>query len=409
MSDPFHPWPRLLDPATLPLRQAIAGGEADTVAGLARLKRVHGHELVIAAIELMAARAMAPDRFGGAIGAETIVADRAGMQQASSVAAATYKAQRMISAGFLDHPVLDLCCGIGADAFAMHGAGLRPLAVDHDPLRAWMARQNTGRPAACADVGDIEVCGRLVHIDPDRRSGSRRLWRLEDYRPGPSVLADLFSRVDACMAKFGPGVEGEVARSLAPAGELEFISEAGRLTQAVLWSEHFSRAPAAATRLEMGGKGCEDTDKDEHRASGELVPITLTGMPDEPPPFSPLSDFLATVDPAVERAGLLATLCRKLNLAMPHPETGILTGSAPVDSPWLAWFQLLEELPWRLKHVRAWLKAHDGGEVEVKTRGGAVDPNQVQKSLRGEGGTRYTLFILRFDRPVRALITRRLV
>ena len=52
-------------------------------------------------------------------------------------------------------------------------------------------------------------------------------------------------------------------------------------------------------------------------------------------------------------------------------------------------------------------RCRDAGMVEVKTRGKAVDPDRVQSDLRGDGDTTYTVFILRFDRQVRALVTRR--
>ncbi len=403
MSDPITPWRMLLHPTTQALRQAIAAGEADTVAGLMRLKRLHGDELVHVAIELIAARRAAAGRIPDL--APALVADREGVQQASSQPAARYKARRMAQAqaAGAGRAAIDLCCGIGADARAMAEAGLRPLLIDRNPLRAWMAQQNTSRPAACADAVSVDPAGRLVHIDPSRRAGHRRLWRLEYYRPGPALLASLFARAALCVARLGPGVDVAAALELAPGGELEIISESGRLTQAVLWSAPLARSSAAATLLQSAAP--------HQQGNGPVqpAPLTILGTPGEPPPLSDMQPFVARADPAVERAGLLAQLCRELDLTMPHPDTGLLTAPRPVASPWLTWFELLETMPWRPRRIRAWLSAHDGGPVEILTRGGVVDPDALQRSLRGRGGTTYTVFILRFDRQVRALITRRTV
>jgi len=48
------------------------------------------------------------------------------------------------------------------------------------------------------------------------------------------------------------------------------------------------------------------------------------------------------------------------------------------------------------------------GVVEVKTRGGAVDPDRAQRRLRGPGETPFTVFVLRWDRQIIAMVTRRL-
>jgi hypothetical protein len=114
-----------------------------------------------------------------------------------------------------------------------------------------------------------------------------------------------------------------------------------------------------------------------------------------------------SVDASVERAGLMGLLARELGLVALHPSLGLLTGNELVESPFLTPFRLIERMGWREKKVREWLRANDAGIVEVKTRGRAVDPDKVQAALRGDGATPYTLFVLRFDRRVEALIARR--
>jgi hypothetical protein len=246
-------------------------------------------------------------------------------------------------------------------------------------------RQLTGRncPAAVADVTAANLAGRPFHLDPDRRTGKRRLLRFEGYQPGPAFIEHAIRQGVHGAIKLSPAVPLDAL----PPGEVEIINRAGTLTQAVLWTGRLAgEPPRTATRLPDG--------------------ISLSGHP-RPIPVAELGRYLLTVDPAVERAGLVGLLCEQLNLAALHPKLGLLTADQTVTSPWLTAFEHLESMPWRPKRVRQWLAAHDAGIVEVKTRGKAVDPEAAQKQLRGPGNTPYTVFVLRFDRKRTAFITRR--
>jgi len=249
----------------------------------------------------------------------------------------------------------------------------------------------------------------LYHIDPGRRiadahnTGKRRIRRLADYQPGPEFLRRLIGRLPHGAVKLGPGIEfHDLADQLTdhlPAHELEFISEQGRLVQAVLWTGEL------ATQASHGAQGSAIIAL---RTATRLPDaVSLTGQPGDPP-IGPMQLFLHTVDPVVERAQLLHVLCAQTRTHAIHPALGILTGNEAVDSPWLTPFEMIAELPWRLKKVKAWLQAHNGGIVVVKTRGKAVNPDQVQQQLRGKGDETFTIFVLRFGQQVRALITRRL-
>ena len=68
----------------------------------------------------------------------------------------------------------------------------------------------------------------------------------------------------------------------------------------------------------------------------------------------------------------------------------------------------MENLPWQAKKVKAVLRKHDAGIVEVKTRGKLVNPDIVQKQLRGKGEELLTVFVLRLGDHSRAIVTRRI-
>lgn len=385
MSDDLVTWQQVV--ANSELLEAAGGCASGDVSAVARLRKRYAADQTSVALQLVEARRKAGKKFGER--AERIVADVAGVEQASSLDVTTYKASRFKAAG-AQH-VADVCCGIGGDAMGMADAGLTVVGVDLDPLRAWMTRQNAGCSAVVGDAADLAVECDALHLDPARRTGAGRVFRLADYQPGVDVIAKLVAEHKTAAVKLSPAVDlrelDEALPTATSEGQIEFISEAGRLVQAVLWNGVQQEASRAATRLENG---------QVHR---------LTGEPDDAYQLelSEARRYIFTADAAVERAGLL----HRLGLPAIHPRLGLLTGDEAQAGPWLTGFELLAEMPYRPRKLKAWLHEHAGGLVEVKTRGGAVDTDRLQQELRGPGEVLHSVFVMRRDRQLYAWVTRR--
>jgi len=235
------------------------------------------------AVEVGRARRKASGKFRPEV-ARSLWADAEGVEMASSGSAARHKAARFAGHG----EAVDLCCGIGGDAMAMAEVCPMVLAVDASPVRAWMAARNACCMALCAEVEGVGDPGEgmVAHVDPARRDrdGRRRI-RYEDLEPGPAVIEALAGSRPGVAVKLPPGVDSRET----PAGELEWISEGGRLTQAVLWTGALRGAcERRATRLSGDDAASITGDGSE---AGERAET--------------LGRWLFAVDPAVERAGLL--------------------------------------------------------------------------------------------------------
>lgn len=370
---PLNAWKALDTPAGSALVTRCSGLDLRRPSSIESLRAGFEQDAVEAALELTLARGSAVEKFGDE--SARLWADRAGVEMASSPAAAAHKAARFAD---LDPrlPVHDLCCGIGADAMALVRAGLRVTGVDRDEVRAWMCERNAGCRAEVADVAILRDV-QAFHIDPQRRNaGERRIPRLEDLEPGLDVVRALIDRAEAGCVKLFPGV----AFDMLPPGEVEMLSERGRLRQAILWTGTLARGERTATVLDWGA--------------------TLTGRPG-PAPFGQVGAFVHAVDPAVERAQLIGVLASQTGLRTPHYASGLLTGDRAAESPFLRAYQLVEQMAWSLSKVRKKLRGLDVGIVSIKTRGGLVDPDRLQTQLRGTGSRPLVLFIQRFgDRMV---------
>lgn len=376
-------WRRLLEPAAAPLLEAAAECDTISAASLDRLRRQWPADLVAAAVELVRARRKAADKFPNA---STLIADVVGVEQATSHLVAEHKARRFAAIGATD--VIDLCCGIGGDAMNLARIS-QVTAFDRDPLKAWMTEQNARCETRIVDVTTIDCRRAVAHCDPSRRSArGRRHWRYEDYEPGPAFIEKLVLQSGAAAIKLGPGVDFDGLPN-ATEPEIELISEHGSLVQAVLWSGRLAIHHGQRTATMLPNEA------------------TLTGVP-APPPIGEMKAILLTVDPSVERAGLLNVLCDQLHVELIHPAAGLATSDKPISSPWVTSFELLAFMPWRPRRVQQWLREHRAGVVDVKTRGRVVDPDIVQRQLRGKGDEPFVVIILRLDRRVYALIARRL-
>lgn len=373
---------------------------ATDVAAVARLRRGREPSVVAAALDLAAARKQAGPKFGEtAVG---LLADREGVEQASSLAVAAHKAARFAAAaGPQEAPALDLGCGIGGDLLALRRAGVRAIGIDADPLRAWMASGNASAPTAAARIEDLppaNLAGRLVHLDPARRAGGKRTRGLDAMLPGPEVVRAALRAADGGCLKLSPATVRGEAESLAPGdqrAELSFVSESGSpaarssLVQALLWTGRLAaEQPRSAVRVWPGGTA------------------QRFGVPSTELETAPLGGFVLVPDPALERAELLASL----DLPELAPGLGVLTADARPEAPddvWLTAFHVVAELAFREKKVVAWLRERGAGEVTVKTRGRACEPDALSRRWSGPGDRAFVVFVLRLGTAVRAIVCER--
>ncbi|MDN5803155.1 MAG: class I SAM-dependent methyltransferase, partial [Microlunatus sp.] len=225
--------------ATAAGRKAIEAAsrqrDPDGLAAATALRAVFPPDLAAAALAQVSLRRVARVKLGER--ADRLLFTRTGLEQASRAQVAAHHAARFVAAGA--HRVVDLGCGIGADALALLDSGLEVVAVEADPETASIAQANLGDRAQVRLGDAVEVAPELlgpgvaVYVDPARRTGRGRSWEIGDLSPSWSFVQTLLTGDRVVGVKLGPGLPHRLIPSTA---EAEWLSERGDTVEVGLWA-----------------------------------------------------------------------------------------------------------------------------------------------------------------------------
>ncbi|MFI8996246.1 methyltransferase domain-containing protein [Streptomyces sp. NPDC053542] len=350
---------------------------AQELATATRLRREHPAELVSAALGQARLRQRAVAKFG-AEDAYRMFFTPNGVEQSTRRTVAVHRAARLAELGV--RSVADLCSGIGGDAIAYARAGIRVLAVDHDPLTAEVARANAEAlgladliEVRCADVTEIDTSPYdAVFVDPARRGGRGRIFDPEAYSPPLSWAIEAARKAPRAALKIAPGIPHEAIPEDAAA---EWISDGGDVKEAVLW---FGTDPGSvrATLLPSGA-----------------ALHTTAPLPD--PPVRPVGRYLYEPDGAVIRAHLVAEVADGLDGGLIDETIAYITADELRPTPYAAAYEITDELPFNLKKLKALLREREIGVLTVKKRGSAVEPEEIRRKVKLRGPNAATVLLTR--------------
>ncbi|MBL0884676.1 class I SAM-dependent methyltransferase [Myceligenerans indicum] len=370
-------------------------------------------DLAAAALTQSRLRGKARTKFGEL--AEQMLFTADGLEQATRLRVASLHADRFTKAG-VTH-VADLTSGIGADAMAFAGAGLRVLATDIDEvtarIAAWNLRQFPEAEARHTDGLGLDL--RAEHVDgvfadPARRTrgprGSRRIFDPSSYEPPLDSVFALRRSVPALGIKVGPGIPHE---GLPHDAEVQWVSVDGDVVEAGLWFG--TLAPGGPGRSALVVRTTVDGDGKEHTRTRALRASDHPGGEALEAATGPVGQYLYEPDGAVIRAGLVAHAAAELGGRLLDPtiayvttddlaplpgEHGLAlpadtTGAAPIATG----YRVLDTLPFGLKRLKAYLRERNVGRLTIKKRGTAVVPEQLRKQLVLSGTEEATIVLTR--------------
>ncbi|MGW5591657.1 THUMP-like domain-containing protein [Streptomyces bauhiniae] len=350
---------------------------ADELAVATRLRRTHPAGLVSAALGQARLRQRAEAKFG-AEDAQAMFFTPNGVEQSTRASVAAYRAERMRALGVTS--VADLCCGIGGDALALARAGIRVLAVDRDPLTAAVARANAevlGLDELIevreADVTEVGTAGYdAVFVDPARRGGRGRIFDPEAYSPPLSWAVAAALAAPRAALKIAPGIPHEAVPAEA---EAEWISDGGDVKEAVLWFGTGSPGGVRATLLPG--------------------PRTLQGRGLPDPAVRTPGRYLYEPDGAVIRAHLVAEVAEELDGGLLDETIAYITADELRPTPYATAYEITDRMPFNVKKLKALLRERGVGNLTVKKRGSAVEPEELRRKVKPQGPRAATVFMTR--------------
>ncbi|MDD9206636.1 SAM-dependent methyltransferase, partial [Georgenia sp. 10Sc9-8] len=166
----------------------------------------------------------------------------------------------------------------------------------------------------------------------------------------------------------------------------QWVSVDGAVVEAGLWF--------GAVAPEGPGRSALVIDREEPRT----MTATPGTAPDSPAPAGavrPLGAVLYEPDGAVIRAGLVAQLAEDLGAGLVSTDIAYLTADDAVSTPFATAYRVLDQLPFGLKRLRAYLRDQDVGSVTIKKRGTAVEPERLRRQLALDGSRATTLVLTR--------------
>ncbi|TDW87794.1 methyltransferase family protein [Kribbella pratensis] len=349
-----------------------------------KLRRRYDAPLVTTAVTQAALRHRAVAKFGP--DAERMYFTPDGLEQATRTTVSTHRAARL-AATLPGARVVDLGCGIGGDLISAARAGLHVTGVERDPETAATARANLSALGLSGEVlvGEAESTDLtpydVVFADPARRADGRRVFDHNAYSPPWSFVTQLLQRT-ACV-KVAPGIPHDAI----PEGvEAEWISDSGEVKEAALWSGQLSPGTSRRATLLPGGASVTD------------APEADSG---------PVGKYIYEPDGAVVRAGLVTAVAAAVDGWLLDPRIAYVTASTYVPTALASAYEVLEELPYKEKALRSWVRTQGIGTLEIKKRGVDLDPAQLRKKLAPKGSASATLVITRIGRDAVAYSCRR--
>ena len=373
--------------------------KADMVKVVSKLRgKGHSAELVATVLTQVKLRRRAKAKFGEF--APTMFFTEEGLEQASRLKVAAIHAGRFRNHGL--KRIADLGCGIGAESLAIASLDMEVTAFEIDEVTAALATYNLASfenvKVEQADVTTINLDNfDGLFIDPARRdlkdsktNINKRKYDINDFSPSFDFVLEA-ARTKPTIVKLGPGLDH---KDIPDDAEAVWVSDDGDLVELTLYFGILRRPEVKRAALLLSPNGTfEITSSEAERLDA---------------PLGELGRYLYEPDASIIRSHLVGNLAISLELNIFSNEIAYLSSDEEVHSPWLKGYEVLENLVFDRKKLKAYLREKQIGVLEIKKRGADITPEQLRRELDPKGTESATLIVTRVDGAHRVLIVRAL-
>jgi hypothetical protein len=293
-----------------------------------------------------------------------------------------------------------LGCGIGAETLALASLDMEVSAFELDEVTAAIATYNLARfenvkveQANVTEI-DLEPFDGLF-IDPARRdlndaktNINKRKYDINDFSPSFEFVLEA-AKLKPTIVKLGPGMDH---KDIPEDAEAVWVSDDGDLVELTLYFGILKRPDIKRAALLLTPSGTHEiTSADAERLDA---------------PLGDLGKYLYEPDAAIIRSHLVGDLAIELGLNIFSNEIAYLSGDKHLDSPWLRGYEVIENLVFDRKKLKAYLREKKIGTLEIKKRGADITPEQLRKELDPKGPESATLIVTRVDGAHRVLVVK---
>ena len=371
--------------------------KADMVNVVSKLRgKGHPSELVATVLTQVKLRRRAKAKFGEF--AERMFFTEEGLEQASRLKVAAIHAGRFRSNGITK--IADLGCGIGAETLAFASLDIDVTAIELDEVTAAIATYNlAGFDNVTVEQGDVTKVNldkfEGLFLDPARRdlkdsktNINKRKYDINDFSPSFDFVLEA-ARAKPTIVKLGPGMDH---KDIPDDAEAVWVSDHGDLVELTLYFGSLRRENIKRAALLLTPTGTHE--------------ITSENIERLDAPIGDLGKYLYEPDAAVIRSHLVGDLAEQLGLNIFSNEIAYLSGDKEVSSPWLKGYEVLENLVFDRKKLKAYLREKNIGTLEIKKRGADITPEQLRRELDPRGSESATLIVTRVDGAHRVLVVK---
>jgi hypothetical protein len=234
-----------------------------------------------------------------------------------------------------------------------------------------------------------------LFIDPARRdlndaktNINKRKYDINDFSPSFDFVLEA-AKPKPTIVKLGPGMDH---KDIPDDAEAVWVSDDGDLVELTLYFGQVKRLEIKRAALLLTPTGTHE--------------ITSTAIERLDAPIGDLGKYLYEPDAAIIRSHLVGDLAINLGLNIFSNEIAYLTGDQELSSPWLKGYEVIENLVFDRKKLKAYLREKNIGTLEIKKRGADITPEQLRRELDPKGPESATLIVTRVDGAHRVLVVR---
>jgi hypothetical protein len=281
---------------------------------------------------------------------------------------------------------------------AMASLGINVHAFELDEVTAAVATYNLApfenAEVQIADVEQLDLSEfEALFFDPARRelhgakkSSTQRHFDPANYSPNYNFCIEK-AKTKPTGIKLGPGHD----RKQIPEGaEAQWVSVDGDLVEMTLWFGKLARENIARSALLIDSDGQHEVTSSE------------TDSPNAQ--LGELDAYLYEPDNSLIRSRLIFDFAKPLGLTLIAPDIAYLSSSEKISSPWLKGYKVIDNLVFDRKKLKAYVRDHNIGILEIKKRGSDVSPEELRKQLSPKGEGAATLIVTRVGDAHRVLV-----